>query len=231
MTGRFLLVFTLTTALGLSGTPLWAEGQRTPQRTSQAWTYEEAIRQMRLNPEDVYLQYVALQLARNQGKTQEAFSAIRSLNRQWRGRRSERQVDLFAMFTGALAVQEALQLDAMRVDPSVSAGGAGDARDGHVQVAELAGPQVKSHPWGKMLAAQQLGGKKPKVSPLAMCVPEDQYFVLFRSLSKLLEGVDVGDLWGAHLFKQAAKSAKTQKSSQRLKRQLAMKTDPLTRPF
>lgn len=135
------------------------------------------------------------------------------------------------MFTGALAVQEALQLDTMQVDPNPSAGGAGEARDGDVQVADLAGPQVKSHPWGKMLAAQQLGGKKPEVSPLAMCVPEDQYFVLFRSLSKLLEGVDVGDVWGAHLLKQATKSAKTQNSSQRLKRQLAIKTDPLTRPF
>ena len=202
-------------------------------KTPQAWTFAEAMQQMRMNPDDVYLQYVALQLARNENRGNEAAEAIRQLNSRRRrgGWRSRREVDLFAMFTGALAVQESLQLDTMRGEGENLIQDAVNPTRNTVQVAKLTGPTVKSHPWGKMLAAQTLAGKTPQVSPLAMCVPEDQYYIAFRSLTKLLEGVDVGDLWGAHLLKQAAKSAKTQQTSRRLKTQLAMKTDPLTRPF
>ena len=232
MTRRLLLVLTLTTAVGSSGSRLGADDAGTAKKTPQAWTYDEALQQMHLNPQDVYLQYVVLQLARNEGKAAAAHNAIESLNRRSRrGRQPGREVDLFAMFTGALAVQEALQLDTMRAVPGASGVVVGNVDRENVKMADLIGPTVKSHPWGKMLAAAQLSGNKPKVSALALCVPEDQYFVLFRSLTKLLEGVDVGDLWGAHLLKQTTKSAKTQRTSQRLKRQLAMKTDPLTRPF
>jgi hypothetical protein len=72
---------------------------------------------------------------------------------------------------------------------------------------------------------------KPEIGPLDLCVPEDQYYLSFRTLSKLLDIVDAGDLWGAHLFAQADKSAIDQQTGERIKRQLAIQTDPLTRPF
>ncbi|NQU20576.1 MAG: hypothetical protein HQ567_04785 [Candidatus Nealsonbacteria bacterium] len=201
-------------------------------KTPQAWTYEEAAEQLRFNPEDVYLQYVTLQLGRNAGKAKEAADLIQSVNRRrWRGLDPNRQVDLFAMFTGALAVQEALQLDTMRGEGNESLRVNYDPARDVVRMADLEGPTVKSHPWGKMLAAQTIAGRKPKVSPLAMCVPEDQYYVVFGSLTKLLEGIDVGDLWGVHVLKQATKSARTQQSSKRMKTQLAIKTNALVRPF
>jgi len=234
MTGRFALISALTAATVLGGSARsQAADEKPPAKTAQAWSYDEAMQQMRLYPSDVYLQYVALQLGRNQGKADEVAEEIRNLNRRrrrtWSGQ--EREVDLFALFTGALAVQEALQLDTMRIEDGLLNGEPAGLREENVTISHLQGPNIKSHPWGKMLAAQRLAGKEPQVSPLALCVPEDQYFVLFKSLTKLLEGVEVGDLWGAHLFNQAAKSAKTQRSSERLKRQLAMQTDPLTRPF
>ena len=100
-----------------------------------------------------------------------------------------------------------------------------------VKIADLTGPAVESHPWDKMLAAQQIAGNKPDIGELELSVPADQYYIVFRSLSKLLDGIDAGDLWGTHLFSQAAKTAKDQRTSDRLKTQLAMQTDPLTRPF
>jgi len=236
MTRRFLLTCTLMAPVTFTGSPSPAADApavgKTPPKTHQAWTLEEAGRQLRLNPNDVYLQYVALQLARNEGKAKDVARSIEQLNRRRRGRRGpERRVDLFALFTGALAVQESLQLDAMLGEGNESITSIRDPARSVVNIAELEGPTVKSHPWGKMLAAQTLAGKKPQVSPLALCVPRNQYFILFRSLTKLLEGAEVGNLWGAHLFSQAAKSAKTQRTSAKLKMQLAMQTDPLTRPF
>jgi len=206
--------------------------KRSPSKTPQAWTFAEAMEQLRLNPTDVYLQYVALQLGRSEGKVDEVVGTIERLNRSRRNRRGpQRRVDLFALFTGALAVQETLQLDTMRGDQNAPAADEADPAKNVVKISNLRGPTVKSHPWGKMLAARHLAGDKADISPLASCVPEDQYYVLFRSLTKLLETADVGDLWGAHLFAQAAKSAKTHQTTARLKEQLAMKTDPITRPF
>jgi len=115
---------------------------------------------------------------------------IQDLTRR-RGRDPNRRADLFAIFSGAAAVQETLQLDTMRGGEEDSEAKLNDPSKNTVDVADLEGPTVKSHPWGEMLAAQQIAGK-PKVSALSLCVPDDQYFVRFRTLSKLLDAVDVG---------------------------------------
>ena len=54
---------------------------------------------------------------------------------------------------------------------------------------------------------------------------------MFGSVNKLLEAAELGDLWGSHLFSQAVRSAQTYQTTERLKTQLAVQTDLLTRPF
>ncbi len=146
-----------------------AADRNTPPKTAQAWTREEATAQLWLNPEDVYLQYVALQLARNEGKAEEAKSLIDQLTRQrWGffGQSRERDVDLFSLFSGALAVQESLQLDAMRNPDNPKLGKMADPTRNRVKIGSLAGPSVESHPWDKMLAAQMVSGNRPEIGPL-----------------------------------------------------------------
>jgi hypothetical protein len=270
--------------------PGGAQGRET--LTRQAWTLEEALAALSLRPRDAYLQYVALQLARRAGRFDEVESRIQRFIPNNTDARLERRgnVDLFGLFTGALAVQESLQLDAMRsvtpraarpvtsitttnvnnkdmngslppapaakrrrtrtrtqrprrtpraqgtrgnanfTVPTVTTSpddGAQAARDERpVKVSTLSGPTVKSHPWEQMLA-----GRKPEVSALARSVPEDFYFAEFRTLSKLLDAFDAGDLWGSHLYNQAFREAATLDVGERLKRQLAVETDPRTRPL
>ena len=261
--------------------------------TRQAWTLDEAVAALRLQPRDAYLQYVVLQLARRAGRFDEIEPRVRSLVPNDNDMRAERRrsVDLFSLFTGALAVQESLQLDAMRsVTPTRAPApipvGNGNFRSMSinnrnasapparsrtpqrrgqrrtrtrptnvntnvngmpvipvpeglepappqpprdtrpVQVSTLAGPTIKSHPWEKMLA-----GRKPQISALARSVPEDFYFAEFRALTKLLDAFDAGDLWGSHLYNQALRDTATLDVGERLKRQLAVETDPRTRPF
>ncbi|HWW74818.1 MAG TPA: hypothetical protein VNZ44_05435, partial [Pyrinomonadaceae bacterium] len=98
--------------------------------------------------------------------------------------------------------------------------------EGPVQVSALTGPTIKSHPWEKMLA-----GRKPALSALARAVPEDFYFAEFRALTKLLDAFEAGDLWGSHLYHQAFRDTATLDVGERIKRQLAVETDPRTRPF
>jgi tetratricopeptide (TPR) repeat protein len=212
---------------------LRADTAEPPAKTAQAWTLDEALTQLKFNPEDVYLQYIALQLAHNEERATEVAKQIDTFNdrRPWAGRRPERRLDLFDLFSGASAVQESLQLDTMRDRQDTTPSYLASPDVNTVRISELSGPDVTSHPWGKMLAASQLAGKKPEIGPLDLCVPEDQYYIVFRSLTKLLDGIDTGDVWGAHLFNQAAKCAKTQRASDRLKVQLAIQTDPLARPF
>jgi hypothetical protein len=62
-------------------------------------------------------------------------------------------------------------------------------------------------------------------------VPADQYFVQCRSLTSLLELLDFGDIWASHLFNQAAQDATSSDVGTRLRQQLAVRADPLTRPF
>ena len=301
MTHRFKFLLSWTLAIALLALPsglAQSRGQEpgaTP-RSAQAWTLEEALTALALQPRDAYLQYVVLQLARRAGRFGEVAPRVQGLIPNDADVRAERRegVDLFSLFSGALAVQESLQLDTMRavtppaaggsnrpaapalrneppptpparrtqtkppsrtqtarrgarrggaatqtttplpiaaaVDPTLTRGQANTQpqyRPGEsVAVSSLAGPSVKSHPWERMLA-----GRRPDISPLARDVPDDFYFVEFRTLTRLLDAFDAGDLWGTHLFNQAYREADTVGVGERLKRQLAIESDPRLRPF
>jgi hypothetical protein len=233
----------------LAGAP--AQGDIPAAPKNSAWTLEEARGQLLLHPRDAYLQYVALQLARRENKLDEVAGEIDRLlgPDEWRRRRGRRaDVDLFSIFTGALAVQESLQLDTMRGGPRPQNAGrsaappppvailpADEGKVGQpvdrrrreiVPIASLNGPTVKSHPWSEMLR-----GKKPDIDPLAKMVPDDFYFVQFRSINKLMEALETADLWGTHLFNQAYREARTQNVGAKLKSQLVVETNPLLKPF
>ncbi len=233
----FAGIVTLALLCGNGG----VRGQEKKAPSPQPWTLDEAVEQLSLYPRDAYLQYVALQLAQRENRTPEVNAQLQRVlgrNRPGAGGRAE-QVDLFSIFSGALAVQESLQLDTMLgeqeggrapvpapFDPSAGSRQSTADDRAKVKIADLTGPTIKSHPWKEMLA-----GRTPDVSPLARCVPADFYFIEFRSLSKLLDLGDTGDLWGRHLFSQAQQEARSQLSAERLKRQLAVETSGLLRPF
>jgi hypothetical protein len=207
------------------------DAPQTTDPTPLAWTYNEALAQLELYPRDPYLQYVALMTGRRGNPRATAGERVEQLilrdNRpDGAGRREA--VDLFSIFTGALAVQESLQLDTMRRPAGERRGD--DLADRRareiIDVVKLTGPTIKGHPWETML-----GDKKPEIPALAKLVPEDNYLVEFRSVTKMLDVLDSADLWGQHLFNQAAREARTQNVGDRLKTQLAVETNRLLRPL
>ncbi|MHB8861463.1 MAG: DUF1559 family PulG-like putative transporter [Pirellulaceae bacterium] len=240
-------------------------GETAPPTASTRWSFDEAIAQLRLYPRDPYLQYVVLQLARRENKTQAVIQEMDWLTRQgdWQRGRAD-QVNLFSVFTGALAVQESLQLDTMidpnavrlpgatpvpeapapepapgeeaKRDPEAKMPAGRDLADrpandrdspaARVSITDLQGPTVKSHPWSEMLA-----GRKPAMSPLARLVPDDFYYIQFRSVNKLLILLEQGDIWGTHLFSQTAQKAYRHEVREHTLRQLALETHPLLQPF
>jgi hypothetical protein len=201
-----------------------------PPARTDPWTFDEAVGRLALSPRDPYLQYVVLQLGRRDGRENQAVEAVEGRRRGWldlfgagRGRRS--RADLFATFTGALAIQESLQLDTMRGDrpdqpqrPQPPGTPLLKPKPKEpVPLGKLAGPTVPSHPWEKLL-----GAKKPDVGPLAVFVPEDFYFAEFRSVTKLHEVLGTGELWGGHIFTQALGDARSHHTAERVKGQLGL---------
>src|SRR5262249_4904827 len=84
---------------------------KAPVKTPQAWTLDEALAQLQLYPDDPYLQYVALQLSYREKQFDNTSQQVENFIGRGSGRRGGRRgdVDLFSVFTGALAVQESLQ--------------------------------------------------------------------------------------------------------------------------
>jgi len=192
-----------------------ASAQQPSELSPHAWTLASANEQLRKYPRDPYLQYVALQLERRQG----GVIGPNGPNREWaRGNpsiRDRRTVDLFNLFSGALAVQESLQLDALAGGPNLTSG------QEVVPIQQLVGPTVQSHPWKTMLA-----GRKPDVSKLSLCVPEDFLFVQFRSVPKAMSLLEQADQLGAYVFSQMQQEARTQATPQRILKQLAIDVQP-----
>jgi len=136
--------------------------------SSSAWTLGEAIHLLQSNPHDRYLQFVALQLALRDGRMQDTASFLQKLSGQdSQGRRPVRTPSLLGLFSGTLAVQECLQLDAM-ASAGTANPEAGNKFQDERHVSDLSGATVRSHPWHEMLA-----GKTPELSRLSKMVPSD----------------------------------------------------------
>jgi hypothetical protein len=215
------------------------------------WTLESAIAAYERFPDDIYLRYVVVQLAKD-AKPREKAQAVerfRTILRAGGGH----QVDAFSLFSGTHAVQESLQLDALLpavgVDPKEIENPFGilgavevkeekkddDAKDkdapkketakpqkdAAVPLKDLQGPGTKSHPWKKMLA-----DKKPAVTPLSRLVPEDAWFVEVRSPGKVFALLEQSRDWMGYLATQTFADASDSRLTERLLRQMLLDIDP-----
>lgn len=200
------------------------EAQPPAPAKPQRWTHAEATRLYAQSPNDPYLQYLVIQTARREKVDKNQLSFLNQ-----RGRLGRREgVDLFSTFTGALAIQESLQLDTM-MGPEDRRARRDDGQpvvpdekeNTAVKLASLTGPTIQSHPWEKMLA-----GRKADVGTLAKYVPEDFYFIEFQSAKKMMEALHASDLWSGHLFAQMMGSAQSVDLEKRLKTQLGIQGIP-----
>ncbi len=200
--------------------PILLYAQKTSSEEKEPWTYPSVVEQLALYPRDPYLQFVVLQLAyRETGSFGARDDSNRWINQRSIQRNRNANVDLFSIFSGGLAIQESLQLDALTAEGFV------DSQPPQLSMNQQQGPTIQSHPWQEMLA-----GRKPKISSLAMCVPDDFLFLKFGSVSKMMEATSLIDTWGAYVVSQVHQQARSQLIVERIKRQLAVETNDLLRP-
>jgi hypothetical protein len=134
------------------------------------------------------------------------------------GRRS-RTPNLYAMTTGALAIQESLQLEEMTGRREIPS-------DRDVAISTLKGPTIKSHPFEEMLK-----GRTPKVFPVAGLIPYDNYYCHFSSISKEIAASDLFKQWGGSLLRAMTVSARDSDLPSRYMNQLCIDLSALTRLF
>jgi Protein of unknown function (DUF1559) len=106
-------VITMAVVVGVSahGQPGRAKGfAPTAEAKNATWTSDDVFQRLTRFPNDPYLQYVAVQLARREQRLDQFQFQIWAISRRNADRRP---TDLFSTFTGALAVQESLQLDTL----------------------------------------------------------------------------------------------------------------------
>ena len=199
---------------------VWCSSQAKAQQElagQLAWTLESARAELKLRPDDPYIQFVVSQLAHAQQGDTASESERDRLRRQSAQRHS--QVNLFSIFSGTLAVQESLQIDALTGSQATEP----EART--IATGSLQGPTVQSHPWEEMLA-----GQKPELSELAQYVPDDQLYVHFASVGKLLDMRSLLNDYGTYVTSQINARALSTDSIDRLQDQLALQVSNLLRP-
>ncbi len=165
------------------------------------------------SPYTSYYQYWLVQARQKYDISESLHGLLRE--RRW----SREGPDLYAMTTGALAIQESLQLEEM-----TGRGEIPSERD--VPINSLKGPDIKSHPFDKMLA-----GRTPKMFPVAGLIPYDNYYCHFSSISKEIAASDLFKQWGASLLRALTVTARDSDLVSRYTNQLGIDLSILTRLF
>lgn len=184
--------------------------------TNRPWSLNEIMDRLAVNSGDSFFQYAALQYAHRNGDAERALQQIEKMvgNSSLNGMPMPRQnvnrqpVNLLTLFSGATAVQECLQLEAMRDSFSQAARnfqpGAGTEFQERTSVESLKGPTVNSHPWNEMLAGSE---KVPVVSVLSQFVPADFLMAESRSSDRLVDTIKMLCSWGDVVSQHVTKKA------------------------
>ncbi|HQG28212.1 MAG TPA: hypothetical protein PLY73_06610, partial [Candidatus Ozemobacteraceae bacterium] len=172
----------------------------------------------RQTPADSLFSYLARQVPIRLGLTRDDPDNSRS---PFFRRRDTPDADLYSLTTGALAIQEALQLDRMNRPPASAT-----AADQTEPITVLSGPDIKSHPYETMIA-----GRKPTVLPLDRLVPAEFYSCHFSDINRQIAFGDLLDQWGTSLLHTLQAAAHDARVKEKLLDQLCLETSELTRLF
>ncbi len=165
------------------------------------------------SPYTSYYQYCLLQSKTKYGISDNLFYYIFQRND------FDKAPDLYSMTTGALAIQESLQLEEMTGRREIPL-------EHDVSISSLEGPKTKSHPFEEMLK-----GRTPKTFPAAALVPNDNYYCHFTSISKEIEASDMLKQWGSNLLRAITVTARDSDLPSRYTDQLCIDISALTRLF
>ncbi len=127
-----------------------------------------------------------------------------------------RRGGLYEVTTGALALQESLQLDRMTNSGR-------DTGKRSIPVKKLSGVTVRSHPWPEMI-----GKSEPKIEPIAGLVPADWYYLRFTTSKSLRNFLNFLDSWGGSLLAQVETGGQDFQTRQKIEEQICIRASWLS---
>ena len=167
-------------------------------------------------PEESFFQYCLLQSHDRYGVAPPDLLRIRPP-------RAELETDLYQVFTGSLAIQESIQQQSLS--------GAAQEGDLNIHISKLSPPRLRSPDYASLLDEKAKQGIQPQPHAIARLVPEDRYFVHFRSLATAGELADLTTEWGDDLLRLFTVHARDNHLQQKLADQLCLDRDGLTKLF
>lgn len=167
-------------------------------------------------PDETFFQYCLLQ-------SNDRYSVSPPDLLRLRPPREELESDLYQVFSGSLAVQESLQQQSLR--------GFGQQGELKIHLSELSPPRLQSPKYEALLEEKNTRGIEPRPLEIARLVPEDHYFLHFRTLTAAGELADLAADWGDNLLRLFAVHARDNHLQQKLEDQLCLKRKPLTELF
>jgi hypothetical protein len=165
-------------------------------------------------PRETFLQYVLLQ-------SQERYGVTTPRSLLPAPSASEREESLYDLFSGAHALQEALQRQILQGGPL--------AGDLNIPISQLSPPALQSLPYAELLAKKQKQAIQPKLHPIAALIPEDQYFLHFGTMAAAEDLFDLTSSWGDSLLRLFAIHARDNRVQDKLEDQLCLKRSFLHR--
>ena len=133
------------------------------------------------------------------------------------------EADLYRVFTGSLAIQEALQQRSYTTEETHG--------DHTIHISQLAGPKLRSLPYKSLLENAAKKGLTPEVHPVSALVPEDQYLLQFNSMDAATELADLTQEWGDSILRPFTIHARHSRIQRKIEDQLCLRRDPISRLF
>lgn len=137
---------------------------------------------------------------------------------------AELETNLYAVATGALALQESLQMKTLSA--------ADKAEDLDVHISALAPPALRSPAYEELLKKKrEKDGAAPKVHEIAKLIPEDQYLFQFNSMSAAGDLFDLTRDWGGGVTRLMSVQARHNRLQEKFEDQLLLRRDFITKLF
>jgi hypothetical protein len=190
-----------------------------PKTLYRAWAEQQNAHFLDLlnyYPEETFFQYCLLQSRERYGVKPPAWDrAVPPA--------AAVEASLYNALTGSLAIQEALQHQALQ--------GEGKVGDLDIHVSELKPPELESLPYAELLEKKAARKIEPKLHDVTKLIPEDQYFLHFNTIRPAYELMDLVNNWGNSLLRLFTIRAQDHRLQEKFDEQLCLRRDPLTRLF
>lgn len=172
---------------------------------------------LRYYPETSFLKYVILQSKVRYGVDPPP------IPKAARHSEEKTEIGLYHTFSGGLALQQSLQLEALR--------GENVQGDLTTHISRLQPPQIQSLNYKTLIEKKRKEGAEPKRHELARYVPEDQYLLYFNTMETANELMDFSERWGESLLRMFTVSARDHHLREKYEDQLCVRRTALARLF